>query len=128
MSQFTSPLKVEVFDNGRKFKLLEPFTYYRETDNNITLEVPKNFETDFASIPRIFWNIYPPTGGGTKKTSYGKSAVLHDASYQYKWYSRKECDKLFLESMKAVGVGFITRWIFYICVRLFASSHYGKED
>lgn len=127
MSKFTSPLKVEVFDNGRKFRLLEPFTYYREENNQDILEVPENFVTDMCSVPRIFWSIYPPTGGGTKKTSYCKSGVLHDAAYQYKWFSRKECDKLFLESMKAVGVGFFTRWIFYICVRLFARSHYGRE-
>lgn len=127
MSSFTQPLFVEVFDNGRKFKVIENFTYYREKNQDEVLCVPKGFITDFASIPRIFWNIYPPTGGGTKRTSYGKCAVLHDASYQFKWYSRKECDKLFLEAMKCMGVGYITRYIFYWCVRLFASKHYGRS-
>ena len=126
MSSFTKPLIVEVFENGRKFKLIESFTYYREHNNNEVLEVPKGFITDFASIPRIFWNIYPPTGAGTKKTSYGKAAVLHDAAYEFGWYSRKDCDKLFLEAMKAVGVGFFTRHLFYFCVRAFAFNHYKK--
>lgn len=127
MSSFTKPLIVEVFDNGRKFKVVEPFTYYRENNEKEVLTVPAGFETDFASIPRIFWNIYPPTGGGTKRTSYGKCAVLHDAAYQFGWYSRKECDKLFLEAMEAIGVGKFTRYLFYYCVRLFAKNHYMKD-
>lgn len=127
MSSFTKPLIVEVFDNGRKFKVVEPFTYYRENNEKEVLTVPAGFETDFASIPRIFWNIYPPTGGGTRRTSYGKCAVLHDAAYQFGWYSRKECDKLFLEAMEAIGVGKFTRYLFYYCVRLFAKNHYMKD-
>ena len=127
MSSFTKPLVVEVYDNGRKFKLKESFTYYREDNNKEILEVPEGFVTDFCSIPRIFWSIYPPTGGGTKRTSYGKCGVLHDAAYQFKWFDRKGCDKLFLEAMKAMGVGYITRYIFYWSVRLFGRSRYGTE-
>lgn len=127
MSSFTKPLIVEVSDNGKNFIVREQFTYYRENNEQEVLCVPKGFKTDFCSIPRIFWTIYPPLGGGTKRTSYGKCGVLHDAAYQFKWYSRKECDKLFLEAMKCMGVGYITRYLFYWSVRLFASKHYGKE-
>lgn len=33
--------------------------------------VPAHYETDFNSIPRGLWNIFPPT-------QYGKSSVVHD--------------------------------------------------
>ena len=124
MSSFTKPLIVEVADNGAKFILAEEFEYYRTDDPSSVLKVPKGFETDFCSIPRIFWNIYPPLGGGTKRTKYGKCAVLHDAAYAFHWFDRKECDLLFLEAMKAMKVGKFTRTLFYWMVRLFGKSRY----
>lgn len=124
MSSFTKPLIVEVLDKGLTYKVAEEFTYYRTNNHNVTFKVPKVFETNFASIPRIFWNIYPPTGGGTSKTKYGKASVLHDYLYDNGIYTRKECDKIFLEAMEAMGVGKFTRYLFYYCVRLFAAKHY----
>lgn len=125
MSSFTKSLIVEVLDKGTIYKIAEEFTYYRSDDKNSLIKVPKGFKTNFASIPRLFWNIYPPTGGGTKGTKYGKSAVLHDYLYETKMYNRKECDKIFLEAMKAMEVNFFTRYLFYYCVRLFGKKNYG---
>lgn len=39
------------------------------------IRVPAGFVTDFASIPRAFWVVLPPTG------KYGKAAVVHDYLY-----------------------------------------------
>lgn len=72
MSSFTSPLHVEVLENGKEYKILEEFTYYRSDQKDIKIVVEKGFITDFASVPRIFWSIFPPFG------TYTKSAVLHD--------------------------------------------------
>lgn len=124
MSKFTTPLKLEFLDY-KNFKLLEAFEYYKENDANDIVKVPKNFVTDFATVPKIFWSILPPNG--TKKNRYGKSAVLHDYCYdkdcKYN-FTRKEADDLFLESMKAVGVSKIVRYTLYYCVRWFGKSHY----
>lgn len=125
MSKFTTPLKVEMHDDGKNWTLLEEFEYYRENDKNSIIKVPKGFVTDFASVPRIFWNIIPPTG--TKRNPVGKSAVLHDHAYDKSCpinFTRKEADDLFLEAMKAVGVSKIVRYTLYYCVRWFGKSHY----
>lgn len=82
--------------------------------------VPAGFETDFASIPRIFWNILPPIG------SYAQAAVVHDYLYQTRKISRKEADLTFLLLMKSDGVNFLIRTIMYWAVRLFGGSHYYK--
>lgn len=128
MSKFTTPLKVEVVDNGKAFKLLEGFIYYRENDKNDIIEVPAGFVTDFASVPRVFWSMLPPQGAG-KKQDYAKAATLHD----YLWdktckinFTRKEADDIFLEAMTAVKVSKFVRYLLYYCVRWFGKSHYRK--
>jgi len=40
--------------------------------NIATIYIEKGSKTDFYSVPRIFWNIYPPTGIGQK------AADVHD--------------------------------------------------
>lgn len=47
----------------------EPMIY--DTDNGI-VQVPVNFITDGASVPRVFWTVFPSWG------SYAKAAVVHD--------------------------------------------------
>lgn len=124
MSKFTTPLQLEFLENN-KFKLIEAFTYYRTDDEKDIIRVPKNFITDFASIPRLFWNVLPPQG--TKRNKYGKSAVLHDYLYDEKCkykMSRRQADTIFIESMKAVKVNWFIRSLLYSCVRLFGKKHY----
>jgi len=125
MSSFTIPLTLEKQKNGL-WRVYRSFEYHigEEASNNI-IHVPKEFETDLASIPRIFWTILPPDG------KYSASAVLHDFLYFKKGeienpgsrviglYSRKECDKIFLESMEVLKVPLWKRRIMYRAVRLF---------
>lgn len=124
MSKFTTPLQIEFLD-GKDFKLLESFEYYRTDDASEIYKVPKNFVTDFASIPRLFWSILPPTG--TRRNRYGKAAVLHDYFYdancKYKM-SRRQADLIFLEAMKAVKVNAFIRYLLYYNVRLFGKNYY----
>lgn len=144
MSSFTSPLNVKVLDNGDKYELLEPFEYYIDDENGAIFCVEKGFITDFASIPRIFWNIFPPFG------KYSKAAVLHDKlciaflakqtfnditkdsnklpnELKDKLITRKEADKYFLEAMRAVKVGRFTRFCLYFGVRLYSIIKYGRK-
>jgi hypothetical protein len=95
---------------GNTWRLLYPLTYEGNFD---TFEVPKDFRTDFASVPRIFWNIIPPTGG------YTKAAVLHDYLYYTKMVSRKDADGIFRRIMHEYGVGGLKRRTMYWAVRAF---------
>lgn len=166
MSSFTTPLKVEVLDNGKEYKILETFTYYKTNQKHIKIKVEKDFITDFASVPRIFWIFYPPFG------IYTKPAVLHDRlceaflhKQQWKdvlenkdannqdakninnsqdlkdtqytihntqdffnsYVTRKQADRIFLESMIAINVPYFTRMILYYSVRIYAIIKYGKN-
>lgn len=49
---------------------------WRDADQHWTVIVPAGFRTDFASVPRGLWNVFPPVG------KYAPAAVLHDYLYQ----------------------------------------------
>lgn len=128
MSDFTTrPLKLKFLDraNGNKhFELIESFDYYVGYEgSDDVVPVPNGFQTDFASIPRIFWPILPPVG------RYSKAAVIHDFlcaecetyNYQYNQYSirtRQEADEIFLEAMTILEVKPWKRTLMFLAVRL----------
>ncbi len=119
VSNFTTPLHLEYLD-GRRWRLLAGFSYSTLVGGAKEIHVPVGFETDFASIPRGLWNLFPPTG------SYGKAAVIHDFLYRMWGTSRKDADKIFLEAMEVLGVGYLTRHALYRAVRVFGGSAYAK--
>lgn len=107
---------------GRYFQVLDDF-YYPLRKRLIM--VKKYFITDLASIPRIFWSFYQPFG------SYTLASIVHDYLYSKEGSRqvscRKEADDIFLTIMEETAVPLVTRWIFYISVRLFGAFHYQKE-
>lgn len=144
MSSFREPLDVRVRDDGKHYEVLDTFTYYLDSNKEALLKVEKGFITDFASVPRVFWSIYPPFG------RYTKCAVLHDrlcvaflnkelwnnvavdkdklpVALQNRFVRRYEADKLFLESMKAIKVNAFTRFVLYASVRIYAIFKYGLK-
>jgi hypothetical protein len=124
MSQFTTPLINEHID-GRLWKLAAPFEYhlgkYPVEFLSDIIRVPVGFIHDFASIPRLFWAILPPTG------LYGKAAVIHDYLYRVQTYSRKRADLIFLEAMEVLNVPKWKRVIIYRAVRLCGWNAYRKR-
>lgn len=123
MSQFTTPLRVE-FLNGRLWKTIEPFVFQYgnyPAAPCVTIEVPRDFVMDFASIPRIFWSILPPTG------IYGKAAVVHDWLYRKQIYDRKTADLMFLQGMEVLEVPKWKRVVIYRSVRLFGWNAWRKR-
>ena len=122
MAGFLSLLELEYLD-GARWRIMAEFDYcLGKPDGPERVEIPSGFFTDFASIPRLFWNIFPPTG------SYGKAAVVHDWLYQhqtvvrhqptsYRFVNRGEADRIFLEAMTVLSVGWWTRHIIYFGVR-----------
>jgi len=99
--------------NGTIWKVVKKLTYITSLFDII--EVPENFITDFASIPRIFWTIFGHPAG-----EYAPAAVIHDYLYYTQIYTRKKSDQIFLEAMKYYGVAAWKRIIMYRAVRWFS--------
>lgn len=139
-------LKVTIHDDGKHFTLNQQLICPTEYGNIV---VPEGFITDFASIPRFLWSIYPPTG------RYQEAAVIHDWLYichysnrspyfysltpnvgehpsvyksrrvklsKFPFDNRDVCDNMFLHLMEKSGVSFRTRYTLYYAVSLFAGS------
>lgn len=114
---------VKIFRYGELPQLTSDLEYF--DDSLGVIVVPKGFKTDFASIPRIFWNIIAPIGKHTLPS------VLHDYLYDqgYKYgISRKHADKIFYNAMIESHVARITANVMWFCVRAFAFGHYNKGD
>lgn len=117
--KFLDPLELEFID-GTKWKLTTAFDYRLGTpDGAEYVRVPREFLTDFASIPRLLWNVLPPAG------LYGKAAVVHDWLYQQRVIrpagrlcDRAEADRTLLEAMEVLEVHRLTRLVIYAGVRV----------
>lgn len=121
MSSFTEGLYTEMYPDGEKFRLLEPFSYYLEDDNDNVITVPANYVTDFASIPRSLTWLIPKMG------KHSKASLIHDYLYDNpQMLTRKECDKIFLEAMKVSGVKYRYRMAMYYAVRIGGSKRFKR--
>ena len=79
----------------------------------VSIEIPEGFETDFASIPRILWPLFPPDG------PWLEASIVHDYCYREPVpFSRFFADALFRELMARYGVPRWRRVLFYYAVRL----------
>jgi hypothetical protein len=81
--------------DGRRARLLEPFDV-RVAGHRI--HVPAHFRTDFASVPRFLWPLFPPWGPSWR------AAVVHDYLYQMRELTRREADRVFLHLCLRCGV------------------------
>ncbi len=103
-----SDLDVRVMAGG-DYMVLKTFVYKGRN----TIEVPRFFRTDFASIPRGFrWLI---TGHDMTR----KPAVVHDYLYRNGIGCREEADRIFKRAMKEEGVPKWKRKLAYRAVRMF---------
>jgi len=118
MRSFTTQLIVTPIGDGRRWRLKEPFEYYRTGREHIRYIVPAGFVTDFASVPRILWPILPPYG------RYGKAAVLHDYLYRSGIVERYEADLIFKEAMEVLGVAKWKMTLLYWGVRFFGAKRF----
>jgi hypothetical protein len=85
---------------------------YQGQNDRFVVEV--GFQTDFASVPRIFTWFLPTYG------AYTRPAILHDRLCELARHggiSRADADGLFRRSMRELGVGFVKRWLMWAAVR-----------
>ena len=127
-ARFLTPLRLEDID-GHTMSLLEPLKFY-SAELRMVVRVDPPFVTDFASIPRGFWNLIPKNG------KWDRASVIHDAAYRLqlrdvtgKFFpaTKSQADHLFREGMAADGVGKVTRNLMFAAVRLFGRGEFQKE-
>ncbi len=115
--------------DGMSGELLRPLMFHSALFD-VDIVAPAGFITDFASIPRGLWNIFP------KRGKWDRAAVLHDAGYQDKLLTltghiitlpKDTIDAIFQEAMEVSGVGFISRHMMHQAVRWFGGHAFKKD-
>jgi len=79
------------------------------------VRVPEGFETDLASIPRMFRWLLPQNDG-----HHRAAAIVHDYLCRERQVPRSVADSVFLEAMTALGEHTWRRYTMYGAVRLFS--------
>ena len=118
MARWATPLHTEGAGGFRR-KLLSPLVF-EFIPGCQPIEVPAGFVTDYASVPRFLWSIFPPHGAARL------ASVVHDYLYSLRECPRAIADAVFLVAMKTSGVVAWRRWAMYLAVRLFGGSHKAK--
>lgn len=127
------PKVVLTRDEAKRVWVLFDKCSYRTVTH--TLTAPAGYETDLASIPRVFWSIVAP-----EELSLA-APVFHDLIYRCagvlpqnslnpfdgKVFDRKEADDLFLELMRKARIPRWKRMTAYWAVRGFAAFAWKKQ-
>lgn len=117
---FKSPLQLCVLDaEKRSFQLATDFVV---SINARPLTVPAGFQTDLASVPRIFQNVIE-----NDDSDISKPSVLHDFLYSrhgVAWqdkqpFTRAECDDILRDGMDARMAYGPRMWCVWAAVRAF---------
>ena len=106
-------LRVAISRSGKTYTLLDDYTFPEEG-----MLVNAGFRTDFASVPKGLWFVFPPV------SFYAKAALLHDWCYCNGFrigMTRRQADDMFLRQMRRDGVGYRTRYTMWVAVRLFGA-------
>lgn len=110
MSRFTDALLVSPLADGRTWVVMRDFGYEREPyGSGNVIDVAIGFQTDFASVPRLLWWVFPPWG------TYGNAAVIHDWLYWKQEINglpieHQDADRIFEEAMGVLNVTPWRRW------------------
>ena len=103
-------------DTRPTFILLEDFSF---TDpNGLEWSVPKCWEVDGASIPKVAWSFI----GGPMSGKYAHASIIHDKYCDTKERTAHDTHRVFYYGMKANGVGDSKAKIMYWAVRTFGPS------
>ncbi|EAL7930008.1 DUF1353 domain-containing protein, partial [Campylobacter jejuni] len=103
---------VKPYDKDR-FEVIQDYEFILPNYKGI---VPQGFKTDGASIPRLFWSLFPPF-----KSEYFSACVVHDFLCE-KAKSRKDyklADLVLKEAMQALEINKFKIFVFYCSCNLF---------
>lgn len=104
--------------------ILRKYLIEKKKYKTIKLKISKDFYSNGANIPFFLKKIFPPIG-----RNYEIASFYHDFLYTYgltHGISRLEADQVFYEIMKIENVKLLTRGLFFLAVRIFGSSFFGK--
>lgn len=102
---------------GTRWITLKDYTFTLTDEKVIT--VPKGFEWDLSSVPRILWFLFPPYG------KFIKGSLIHDYLYRVKGYrTRRFADKQMLYFSNKFNKNKLDNYIRYYSVRLFGWKNY----
>lgn len=100
-----------------QFELVENYRYK-------DIVIPKGYITDGASVPRIFWSIFPPN-----KAEYLSAAIVHDyltdIVIEKKSITFRSADNTFRDMLIDLNVSKIEVKVLYWSVRLYHLLRYG---
>jgi len=99
---------------GNVFTVLYP---YRVNYDGRSFLIPRGFESDGASVPRIFWRVVFPNSDSHVTTA----GICHDYIYRLQppdW-TRLDADRMFLALLIEFGTSPIRAYMAYLAVRLF---------
>ncbi|HCE43888.1 MAG TPA: hypothetical protein DET40_10105 [Lentisphaeria bacterium] len=104
------------------WRLNEPFgfkIYATSKGRNYCYEITikKGFETDFASIPKVFWWLYSP-----EDCRYNKAAIAHDILYAGEVFIKSFNDDVLAMGME--NASRLNRWNFHQAVKWFGNITY----
>jgi len=104
-------------DRGNIYTLLRPISW-------LGIVIPAGFESDGASVPRLFWGVVFPSGD----TKAMFAAIFHDYIYRTHppVWDRFEADEAFLQLLLDGGVSALRAYRAYIGVRLFGSKAWNE--
>lgn len=111
-----------IYEDGDK---QDCFFIYQDIQYTLTngkvIVIPKGMETDFATIPRFFWRLFPPH---LKK--YRQAAVVHDYLYVTKTEitSRSYADAEFRRILIQNKTPIFVAWLFWLIIRLFGNKRW----
>jgi len=109
---FINKLHVEPQPGTNKRKLISSLVYASE---GVYVVIEKGFVTDYASIPRVLWSLFPADAGDTRRP-----AVLHDWLYvNHQGLNRTYVDMMFRRALKEEGASLVKRWLMWSAVRTF---------
>ena len=109
MSSFTDTLQTDQISiKPRRWKLKKSFRYYVGKENSDKwIDVLEGFVFDGGSIPRCVWWVDAPMGDGAQ------AYCLHDVLYAAEAMPRGDGDKIMLEGLQVLGMGWARRRIIY---------------
>ena len=117
MAKFLTPIIVKKI-GPQLWELREPLIFLSDKYPGKFI-APVGMITNFASIPRIFWNIFPPTD------NYDAAAVIHDGGCHHDLLTEKGerihtvktvIDNIFYEALIVCGVETVRAKLMYALV------------
>lgn len=91
------------------------FIAHRSSATTIQICVPAGYRTDFASVPRFLWWLFPPSG------PYGKATVIHDYMLDCERCDRFLADAMFRAALTHLKVCRPKKLLLYYAVRWFST-------